>query len=382
VFWNALPTITKCIRELIHLKPVHQMPQSILKAISAVSLGLFLAACGGGGGDTLSARSLGDLQFAPPKTCDYFCASVVSAPPEGATVSGFVRLDLIAANIKNAELLPETGDTPKYGKFNLYAKSETFSNAWMDLDTTKLPNGPFRARIVVWDAPAGQPGRQQVVLTRIWNINNALTPGSLSVSSVGALADGSVASGTTRLVVQGTGLANVELLPATGYTPKLGVFNVSSDRTQAWLDVDTKTQVDGMKNVRISAFSDTAGQSGATEVVAMPARQWNFQNGLGSFSANAVVAPVNGSVIGGMLHVEIEGANLENVEVLPATGYSPKYGTNIVISADKTKSSVYVDTSTLPKGLTDLRVSVFNKPAGDPTATEIVVMPARQFDIR
>lgn len=358
------------------------MSQSILKAISAVSLGLFLAACGGGGGDTPSARSLGDIQFFPPKTCDYFCASVVSAPSEGATVSGFVRLDLIAANIKNAELLPETGDTPKYGKFNLYAKSETFSNAWMDLDTTKLPNGPFRARIVVWDAPAGQPGRQQVVLTRTWNINNAITPGSLSVSSVGAPADGSVVSGTTRLVVQGTGLTNVELLPATGYTPKLGVFNVSSDRTYAWLDLDTKTQVDGMKNVRISAFSDTAGQSSATEVVAMPARQWNFQNGLGSFSANAVVVPVNGSVIGETLHVEIEGTNLENVEVLPATGYSPKYGTNIWISADKTKSSVYVDTSTLPKGLTDLRVSVFNKPAGDPTATEIVVMPARQFDIK
>lgn len=358
------------------------MYQSILKTISAVSLGLFLAACGGGGGDTPSARSLGDIQFIPPKTCDYFCASVVSAPPEGATVSGFVRLDLIAANIKNAELLPETGDTPKYGKFNLYAKSETFSNAWMDLDTTKLPNGPFRARIVVWDAPAGQPGRQQVVLTRTWNINNAITPGSLSVSSVGAPADGSVVSGTARLVVQGTGLTNVELLPATGYTPKLGVFNVSSDRTYAWLDLDSKTQVDGMKNVRISAFSDTAGQSGATEVVAMPARQWNFQNGLGSFSANAVVVPVNGSVIGETLHVEIEGTNLENVEVLPATGYSPKYGTNIVISADKTKSSVYVDASTLPKGLIDLRVSVFNKPAGDPTAREIVVMPARQFDIR
>lgn len=358
---------------------------ALRKKIPLVCLSLVLAACGGGGGgDTQATGGTSNDRFASAG-CGYFCASVISAPPDGDAVSGFVRLELTANNVKNVELLPETGFTPKYGRFNLSPIDATRSYAWMDLDTTKLPNGPVKLRIAMFDAPAGEAGREETVITRTLNIYNFVTPGPVSVTSVSAPANGAIMSGTQRLEVRGTNLSNVELLPATGYTPKLGIFNITPDRKYAWLDLDTKTQSDGLQNVRISAFSNTAGQPDATEIVAMPARQWNFQNGLGAFNANTVIAPVDYAIIGPYLHIEVRGVGLENVELLEQAGYMYKFAT-ATISADKTKATILVPVSTLPKNprsnLSTFRVSAFNKPAGDPTAQEIVVMPPRTFDIR
>ena len=56
-----------------------------------------------------------------------------------------------------------------------------------------------------------------------------------------APADGASLSGVVRLEVQGNEMRNVELLPASGYTPRRGVFNVTGDGTFAWLDLDTRT---------------------------------------------------------------------------------------------------------------------------------------------
>lgn len=51
-----------------------------------------------------------------------------------------------------------------------------------------------------------------------------------------APASGASLTGNVRLEVTGTNLQNVELLPANGYTPRLGVFNISANRSFAWLD--------------------------------------------------------------------------------------------------------------------------------------------------
>src|SRR4051812_28689945 len=57
---------------------------------------------------------------------------------------------------------------------------------------------------------------------------NPLAPFFATVSM--APVDGSALNGIERLEVSGNGLANVELLPANGYTPKVGVFNISPDK--------------------------------------------------------------------------------------------------------------------------------------------------------
>lgn len=88
---------------------------------------------------------------------------------------------------------------------------------------------------------------------------------------------GAFVSGIVRLEVRGRGMVNVELLPASGYTPKLGVFNVSPDGELAWLDFDTRRLSEGRLDVRISAFNVPPNYPGASEIVAMPPRVWNLR---------------------------------------------------------------------------------------------------------
>jgi hypothetical protein len=56
-----------------------------------------------------------------------------------------------------------------------------------------------------------------------------------------APANGASLTGKVRLEVTGANLQNVELLPANGYTSRLGVFNISANRTFAWLDLDVES---------------------------------------------------------------------------------------------------------------------------------------------
>ncbi|RJF97306.1 DUF4214 domain-containing protein [Noviherbaspirillum saxi] len=99
----------------------------------------------------------------------------------------------------------------------------------------------------------------------------------LSAALVNAPADGAGVSGAVRLEVRGTGIENVELLPPSGYAPLIARFNVSADKTYAWIDLDTAGMPNGTMVSRIVAFSAASGQGG-TETVVMPARTWTLNN--------------------------------------------------------------------------------------------------------
>jgi hypothetical protein len=377
--------------------------KSALVLVSAV----IIAACGGSNSDTAGTSASPD-RFSPTvwtsdnrptNSCSYDPAcsgnpyapftvfvSPQSAgyPADGATLSGFVRLQVRGLALANVELLPASGYTPQLGIFQL-ASDKT--HAWLDLDTTRLPNGPLSVRVSAFNVPAGQPGAVEMTAMspRVWNINNPVPPApaaSLSVASASAPADGSIVSGTTRLEVRGTGIANAELLPGTGYTPRLGQFNVAADRTYAWLDLDTRTLPDGVRDVRVSVFNVTPGQPNAQEVIAMPARRWDFRNGTtAAFNGTATVAPLHGEIVSGTVVLEVRGAGLRNIELLPPAGYTPIHGRFI---ADVPYSFGYLefDTRTLPNGPVDVRISAFNTPAGQPGAQELIVMPPRQWIVQ
>jgi proprotein convertase subtilisin/kexin type 2 len=83
---------------------------------------------------------------------------------------------------------------------------------------------------------------------------------------------------TVRLEVRGAGIGNVELLPASGYTPLYVRFNISADGTQAWADFDTRALANGQLSLRISAFDGPPGTPGTREIVAMTPRAWNIAN--------------------------------------------------------------------------------------------------------
>lgn len=358
------------------------------KALIALSISVTLAACGGGGeGTPQGSLSSNDRTAQISQSGDSganvpmpFSAEVSMAPDNGEEISGIVRLEVRGAQMVNVELLPESGYTPKHGVFEV---SEDGRMAWLDLDTSRLPNGPAVMRISAFNVAAGQSGAQEIVAmpARTWNIDNSDSapsePFSASVSA--APADGATVSGVIRLKIRGNGITNAELLPATGYSPRLGVFNVSTDKTYAWLDFDTSALPDGQRSVRISAFDVPAGQAGAKEIIAMPTRSWNFSNGAtNAFTASVTMAPLNGALLDGTARLEVRGSGLENVELLPAYGYEPKYG-SFTISPDKTYAYLDVDSDDLPEGVFSARISAFNAPAGSARAREIIAMPARQW---
>lgn len=378
------------------------MNARFLSMFLAAVIAIFVAACGGDNvviGSASTAARLLPTEYTdegrPFNSCILspacsgnpyapFTAAVSTAPATGAALSGIVRIEVMGYDMRNVELLPASGYQPKLGVFNITGDRTI---AWLDLDTTKLPNGPLNVRVSAFNGPSGQPGATEIVAmpARTWNINNAAPPsGSFSAILTSAPPDGATLKGITRLELHGSGIVNAELLPVDGYTPRFGVFNVSADRTLAWLDFDTRSLPDGVANLRINAYNMTQGQPGATEIVAMPARKWNVANGnSGStpFTARVTMAPVNGEIVSGRTRLEVRGTGIKNVELLPANAYQPKLGT-FFVSFGGTFAWIDVDTASLPGGLQDVRISAFNVDAGQPNAREIIAMPARRWDVR
>ncbi|HYD81000.1 MAG TPA: hypothetical protein VEC06_14430 [Paucimonas sp.] len=378
-------------------------PIKLFQAALAACLVFMLAACGGqgNGAGTPTSNSIAPKllptfytsEGRPLNSCSLtpecsgvatapFHARIAAAPAGGAAVSGVVRLEVQGNELRNVELLPASGYAPRLGVFNITG-DRTF--AWLDLDTRVLGNGAPTVRVSAFNAPAGQAGATEIVAmpARTWNVANPPPPTGGFVATVGtAPANNATVKGIVRLEVRGNRMANVELLPAAGYAPRLGVFNVAADGAFAWLDFDTRSLPDGIRDVRISAFSVLPGQPNAAEAVAMPARRWDFRNGASSaFTATAAIAPPHGAIVNGVIRLELRGSGIQNAELLPAVGYAPRLGV-FNIAADRTFAWLDLDTAGLPNGALDARISAFSVAPGQPNAKEIVAMPARQWVVR
>ncbi|HEY0844393.1 MAG TPA: DUF4214 domain-containing protein [Noviherbaspirillum sp.] len=103
-------------------------------------------------------------------------------------------------------------------------------------------------------------------------------PAGFSAALVQAPSDDANLSGIVGLQVNGSGLGNVELLPESSYSPVLGRFTVSPDRTSARLEFDTRTVPNYLLRARIVAFDVPPGTAGARQIVVMPARSWWMRN--------------------------------------------------------------------------------------------------------
>jgi hypothetical protein len=198
--------------------------------------------------------------------------------------------------------------------------------------------------------------------------------------------NGATVAGVVRLEVRGQGIQNAELLPANAYTPRLGLFSLSADRTRAWLDFDTRTQPDGPIDVRISAFNRPAGQPGAQEIIVMSARRWNIRNAPAQpqppapLAAAVTVAPSTVSLLKGTVRLEVRGSGMENVELVSDTG-SERYGA-FLISPDKTLATLDLNADAMASGVYRLKISAYDRPAGTPGATEVVAMNYRFWEVR
>lgn len=212
----------------------------------------------------------------PPPTAA-FSANLVTAPPDGALISSVVHLEVQGSGIENVELVPANGYTPIYGVFQI---NEAKTRAWLDLDPSSMPAGALNARIVAWNVKARASGGAEIVAMpgRTWTFQRA-QPAPVFVAAVSqAPPSGTTVTGFVTLEVRGSGMQNVELLPANSYTPRLGVFQVFNNGTLARLEFDTRLVPNGLFRARISAFNAQPGTPGAQEIVAMPSRDWFLRN--------------------------------------------------------------------------------------------------------
>jgi hypothetical protein len=112
---------------------------------------------------------------------------------------------------------------------------------------------------------------------RQWNFSNGADSAFTARISTAPMHGASV-TGQITIEVHGTGLMNIELLPPNAYMPIVANFVEHWDGTFAYLDLDTRTLPNGPIEVRVNAFNVAPGQSGAKEIVTMPARQWVVRN--------------------------------------------------------------------------------------------------------
>jgi hypothetical protein len=214
-------------------------------------------------------------------------------------------------------------------------------------------------------------------------------PASSFVASVTqAPDDGATISGTVRILVSGSGILNVELLPATGYAPLTARGVVDGDNEGAYIDFNTTVMPDGPVTLRVAAFNSPPGQNGS-EITAMPARTWTIRNSAASiFAAQLVSAPSTIDSLGSQpdgtisstAHFEVSGANLENVELVSAKDESIKYGT-FTISADKTRATLdwaYRSFNNWAYEFYPVRIVAWDVPAGEP-GNSIEVMAPRSY---
>lgn len=206
--------------------------------------------------------------------------------------------------------------------------------------------------------------------------------GSFAATVTQAPANGATIRGTVRILVEGSGIRNVELLPATGYTPLAARGTVTGDNVGAYIDFDTTVLSDGPITLRVAAFNAPPGEGGS-EITAMPARTWTIQNGAAqTFTAQLVSAPPEVQPADDQpSEFVVSGTNLGNVELVSAKDESIIYG-RFTISANKTRATLPWDHGAQHNGKVydtyQLRVLAWDVPPGE-AGRKIEVMAPRTF---
>ncbi|HYD95865.1 MAG TPA: DUF4214 domain-containing protein [Noviherbaspirillum sp.] len=213
--------------------------------------------------------------------------------------------------------------------------------------------------------------------------NPPTSPSVFSARLVAAPTEGAQITATTHVEVEGTGLENVELVPANGYTPIYGVFRINESKTRASLELDPNALPAGALTVRIVAWNVKARSSGGTEIVVMPSRAWIIQRSqpAPSFIAEVTQAPASGTTLSGIVTLEVRGSGMQNVELLPPNSYSPRLGVFSVFS-NGTIARLDFDTRLVPNGLLRARISAFDAQPGTAGAREAVAMASRDWILR
>ena len=303
------------------------------RKITIATVCSLLIACGGGGGSPSTSNSSGTSASSQPAA-----STATSAPPSSTSGSP-------SSNATNSGVTSGGNGSIDSGN----ASTSSGSGVTPDSQASSGPdNGAFAAAVT--QAPS----------------------------------DGAIINGTVRILVEGSNIGNVELLPGSGYAPLIARGVVTGDKLGAYIDLDTTVMPDGPITLRVAAFNMPPGQGGS-EITAMPPRTWTIRNDLTpSFSAQLLSAPPDGTFLGfspysNSAHFEVGGKGLENVELVSAKDESIIYG-RFTISPDKTRAILDWRFYNWSYGSYNLRVVAWDAPPGQP-GRKIEVMAPRYYTV-
>lgn len=196
-----------------------------------------------------------------------------------------VRIEIQGSGIENVELLPESGSSPLYARGTVTGDK---TGAYIDFNTSALPDGPVTIRVAAFNAPPGQAGSEITAMpARTWTIKNATTFEASLVSAppndafLGFEPYGQVA----RFEVRGAGMRNVELVSSRDESIIYGRFTVSPDGSAAtfdWRFYETQRLYEEYL-LRVVAWDSAPGQPGR-RIEVMPARRYILHLPLGCYS--------------------------------------------------------------------------------------------------
>lgn len=197
----------------------------------------------------------------PPSAA--FAAAAAEAPPDGASISGVLRINIAGSGIGNVELLPPTGYAPLYMRGTVEGDG---SSAFVDFNTALFPNGPIQVRIAAFNQAPGAGGSEITAMSvRTWNINNggfAATLVAAPPNNAFLGSDACCGLNSFNFIVTGEGMRNVELVSANNEAIRYGTFTVAADGRSANLDWNYYTFRYGTYDLKIVAWDVPAGQAG------------------------------------------------------------------------------------------------------------------------
>lgn len=126
-----------------------------------------------------------------------------------------------------------------------------------------------------------------------------------------------------------------------------------------------------------SDINSNAGTSGSSGGQTPTGDSSAGQNG---FSVSAVSAPADGASLSDRVRIEVEGAGIENAELLPAAGGRPYALFNI--DPDNSRAWVEFDTRTVTNGELRVVIDAFDSAPGTSGANVIRAMQPRTWSVQ
>jgi len=270
----------------------------------------------------------------------------LTAPMDGATVSGFVDVTATAGDNVAVDHVTFSVDGTQLGSPDASAPYD------VPLDTATLANGSHIIRATAYDA-AGNSAYSEVTII-VDNQPDTTAP----IVNVTAPTDGSTVSGVTNVTATAGDNVAVDHVTFSVDGTQLGSNDTSVPYSAS---LNTSTLTNGVHTIRATA-TDTAGNSAYSEVVV------TVDNDVTAPTVS-VTAPADGSTVSGNVSVTADATDNHNVSGVKFYAGATQIGSESTVAP----YSVSWDTTTVANGSIQL-TAVARDAVGNMTTSSVVAV--------